>query len=120
MPRKTTTEPEAAPTTTEPEAAPDTEAEAATADANGIAFVDELPDDEHKTERDSKYASAVAVLRANPGKWARITTAKNRNGARTRCYQLRKKYEATNGFEWEFRNNDVYGRYTAPDEAAAK
>jgi hypothetical protein len=109
----------------EADATPDAATESAAPDTanGGVSFVDELPEDEHKTERDSKYAVAVRVLRENPGKWGKVVSAKNRNGARTRCYQLQKKYPATKtdaksgdvtaGFDWTYRNNDVFGMFVA-------
>jgi len=87
-------------------------AETASAVDNGavpdeMVFVAELPEETHTAERSSKYATAVEKLSANPGMYGRVFVAKDRNGARTRCYQLRKRFPA---IEWEFRGFEVWGR----------
>lgn len=100
----------------EPEAASEPDA-AATPDSDALTveFLDgDLPEDEGKSSRDTKYRRALAQLDEHPGKWARIVTAKNRNGARTMTYTNRKKYP---DYEWAYRNTDVYAR---KPEAAGK
>lgn len=95
-------------------ATPEAAAPAAEPDTIQVEFMDgDLPEDTHEVKRDGKYHRATELLKANPGKWGKLFAAKDRNGARTRTYQLRSKYpQAETGLQFEFRNNDVYGRYT--------
>jgi hypothetical protein len=57
-----------------------------------------------------KYDAVCVELRANPGRWALISTNANKGSATN----LASKFKARPGFEARTHGNDVYARWVGP------